>query len=42
MDPAGNLRKVRFYPEIPNFPPGDAAVQYFLDPFAHDDDCLII
>ncbi len=28
-DPAENLRKVTFYPEIPDFPAGGASVQYF-------------
>jgi L-fucose/D-arabinose isomerase len=29
MDPAENLKKVSFYPEIPDFPAGGASVQYF-------------
>jgi L-fucose isomerase len=29
MDPAENLKKVTFYPEIPDFPAGGASVQYF-------------
>jgi L-fucose isomerase len=29
MDPAENLRKVTFYPEIPDYPAGGASVQYF-------------
>ena len=29
MDPAVNLRRVTFYPEIPDFPAGGASVQYF-------------
>jgi len=28
-DPATNLRKVTFYPEIPDYPAGGASVQYF-------------
>jgi L-fucose isomerase len=32
MDPAENLRKVKFYPEIPDFPAGGASVQYFAGP----------
>ncbi len=29
MDPAENLKKVTFYPEIPDYPAGGASVQYF-------------
>jgi L-fucose isomerase len=29
LDPAQNLRKVTFYPEIPDYPAGGASVQYF-------------
>ncbi|MCJ7519006.1 MAG: L-fucose/L-arabinose isomerase family protein [Anaerolineaceae bacterium] len=29
MDPAQNLKKVTFYPEIPDFPAGGASVQYY-------------
>jgi len=29
MDPAENLKKVSFYPEIPDYPAGGASVQYF-------------
>jgi L-fucose isomerase len=29
VDPAVNLRKVTFYPEIPDYPAGGASVQYF-------------
>jgi L-fucose isomerase len=29
QDPAVNLRKVSFYPEIPDYPAGGASVQYF-------------
>jgi len=29
LDPAENLKKVTFYPEIPDFPAGGASVQYF-------------
>ena len=29
MDPAENLKKVTFYPEIPDFPAGGASVQFF-------------
>jgi L-fucose isomerase len=29
QDPAENLKKVTFYPEIPDFPAGGASVQYF-------------
>jgi L-fucose isomerase len=29
LDPAENLKKVSFYPEIPDYPAGGASVQYF-------------
>jgi L-fucose isomerase len=32
MDPAENLKKVTFYPEIPDYPAGGASVQYFAAP----------
>ena len=32
MDPAENLKKVTFYPEIPDYPAGGASVQYFAGP----------
>ncbi|MDD5368990.1 MAG: L-fucose/L-arabinose isomerase family protein [Anaerolineaceae bacterium] len=32
LDPAENLKKVTFYPEIPDYPAGGASVQYFAAP----------
>ena len=32
LDPSENLKKVTFYPEIPDYPAGGASVQYFAGP----------